>query len=119
MSIASAPAVPPGYHRVRWSGDEVHVQCRDCLQFLPATREFWRPYRGFAQCVACYQEASAARQRTRRQDPKVRRAEAEALRIEKRANRDALLEARRAYYRKTRDRQRAQRRARYAARKAA
>lgn len=110
-----------GRHRVRWSkADEAfEMQCDACLDFLPITTEFWVQKHGLTRCRACFRDANNARQRDRnreRRDDSYRLAENLAQRMKRRANRDALLEYRRAYYRAHRERICSQRRELYARR---
>ena len=113
-----------GRHRVRWSkADETfEMQCEGCLDFLPLTPEYWVPKHGCTRCRACFRDANNAKQRernrARRADPAYRVQQATGLRMKRRANRDTLLEQRRAWYRANRERLCRQRRALYAARAA-
>ncbi len=90
-------------------------KCDRCLSWWPITREFWSK-QGMKRCKACLSEITNQRNRVRRLDPAVRAAEAEAMRLHRRAQANDPREYWREYYRQNRERIRALARAKYAER---
>jgi hypothetical protein len=91
-------------------------KCDRCLSWWPISREFWSTKQGMKRCRACLSEITNERNRIRRSDPAVRAAEAEAMRVSRRAKASDQREYWRNYYREKRDRINELARERYARR---
>ena len=108
---------------VRVREDEYELKCDYCLEWWPIGDECWDKKHGWRQCRACIRERVARRIAERREDPEVRardRAASKANREAKMAaDPDYLRRTQREWYRRNAESQRAKRRERYAAEKAA
>lgn len=108
---------------VRYRDDEFEAKCDYCLEWWPLTAEFWDTHHGFRRCYTCIKEQKAEYERRIRQDPEVRarhKAVSDANRAAKKAaDPEYAKAAQHAWYVRNAERERAKRRARYAAQKAA
>lgn len=108
---------------VRWH-DELGFQgkCDYCLEWWPLDEEFWQvSKRSFRMCRSCLRDYGRLKQAERREDPETRARDREGSRVQREALTVAgvMGEYRARWYRKNAERIRAQRRASYAAKRAA
>ena len=108
---------------VRFRDDEFEAKCDYCLEWWPLDREYWDIHHGFRKCYACIRDQKAAYMARRREDPAARardRAANAANRVAKRAaDPEHAKRVQHDWYVRNAERERAKRRARYAAQKAA
>jgi hypothetical protein len=107
----------------------IEAKCDYCLDWWPLVDEtgvvdaqFWMPKQGFRKCYACYREARAAYLRSIRENPEIRarhKASSDETRaLKKAADPEHIKRVQHEWYVRNAEEQRANRRARYAAKKA-